>query len=93
MKNSPYSPDKFMEGLYEKVYKDPYENVKTKEDVFEVNSKIRSRAKEIFSLEKIPKVTDYVLEKAGEDVDFGTYTLKKYSVEISKGLKMLVYIS
>lgn len=93
MKKSPYSPDKFMESLYTETYKDPYENAKTKEDVFEVNSKIKERAKEIFNLEKIPEVSDYVLEKAGEDVVFENYTLKKYSVEIAKGLKMLLYIS
>ncbi len=93
MKKSPYSPDEFMESLYTKTYKDPYENAKTKENVFEINNKVRLRAKEIFNFDKIPKVTDYVLEKTGEDVVFENYTLKKYSVEIAQGLKMLVYIS
>lgn len=93
MKTSPYSPDDFMASLYDKNYKDPYENVKTKEDVIGVNNEIKQKAKEIFNLDKIEKVSSYKLEKAGDSVDFGTYTLNKYSVEICPKLKMLVYIS
>ena len=33
MKKSPYSPDEFMSGLYEKLRAKPYENAVTKEDV------------------------------------------------------------
>ena len=92
MKTSPYSPDKFMELLYEKTYKDPYKNVKTKEDVLKVNKEIRTSAKDIFALDKINVISELKPEKAGESIDFGTYTLEKYSVEISDGLKMLFYL-
>ncbi|MBQ7957028.1 MAG: hypothetical protein IJ279_03230 [Clostridia bacterium] len=93
MKTSPYSPDKFMAELYEKNYKDPYEFAETKEDVLKINSEIRASAKEIFCLDKIEVNSDFRLEKAGDSVDFGTYTLEKCSVQINSALKMLVYIS
>lgn len=93
MKTSPYSPDEFMESLYNKNYKDPYQNAKTKDDVQRINAQIKENAERIFNLEKAEKVSELKLEKAGDSVDFGTYNLEKYSVQLCSGLKMLVYVS
>ena len=57
MKNSPYSPDEFMAGLYGKLYADPYAEAKTKEEALAIGKEIREKAKSIFgdSLETINK--------------------------------------
>lgn len=90
MKNSPYSPDKFMGEIYESLKPDPYKNCG---DVLKTGEEIRKKAEEIFSLDKIPdKVTDYKLVSAGKGLVYPEYTLKKYSVEICKGLQSLVYV-
>ena len=90
MKNSPYSPDKFMGEIYESLKPDPYENFG---DVLKTGKEIRQKAEEIFSLDKIPnKITDYKLIPAGKELVYPEYTLKKYSVEICKGLQSLVYV-
>lgn len=93
MKNSPYSPDLFMQGLYSNICEKPYEKVNNAEDALRVGSDIREKAKNIFNLEGIPgKITDYKLIPAGEAIDYPEYTLHKYSVEICKGLNSLIYL-
>lgn len=93
MKNSPYSPDLFMQEIYGKSCAKPYENVSTREAALRVGEEIRSKAKDILGIDKIPdKVTDYRLVPEGKNLDYPEYTLSRYSVEVCKGLKMLVYM-
>ncbi len=93
MKKSPYSPDLFMKGLYNNIYKSPYENAKNGEDVLKISKEMRTKAKEIFALDKIPcKKSDLQLIPVGQALDYPEYTLQKYSVEICENLKSLVYI-
>lgn len=93
MKNSPYSPDLFMGEIYDKVCAKPYENINTAEDALKVGKEIRTKAEKVFNIDKIPdKIQDYKLVPTGKVLDYPEYTLKKYSVEICKGLNSLVYI-
>ncbi len=93
MKSSPYSPDLFMENLYDKLHASPYDCVNSSEEVLKTSDDIRKKAKEIFNVEAIPdKVADYKLVPEGAPLDFNEFTMQKYSVEICKGLVSLVYL-
>lgn len=93
MKTSPYSPDSFMENLYEKVYTSPYEKAESNDEISEISNEIRNKVKEIFPIENIPDKADKLtLIPAGKEIDFPKYTMRKYSVEICKNLTSLVYI-
>ena len=93
MKNSPYTPDLFMKNLYDNLYVSPYSDAKTKEDVLKIGEDIRNRAKEILALDKIPgKIDNLNLVACDAPLDFGKFTMQKYSVEICKGLVSLVYL-
>ncbi len=93
MKKSHYSPDLFMKGLYDKIYKSPYENAKNGEDVLKISEEIRTKAKEIFAIDKIPcKKSDFELIPVEKALDYPEYTLHKYTVEICENLNSLIYI-
>lgn len=93
MKQSPYSPDGFMSGLYGRIKAEPYKNAETYEDALEIGKSIKEKARELFSLDKLRLMeTELKLIHVGKDLDYPKYTLKKYSVEILKGLNCLVYI-
>lgn len=91
MKNSPYSPDEFMAGLYGKLYSDPYTEAKTKEEALAVGKEIREKAKSIFSTD-ILGGGNYKLEKVGNALEYKEYTLQKYSLELCENLKTAVYL-
>lgn len=91
MKNSPYSPDEFMAGLYGKLYSDPYAEAKTKEEALAVGKEIREKAKSIFSTD-ILGGGNYKLEKVGNALEYKEYTLQKYSFELCENLKTAVYL-
>ncbi len=93
MKSSPYSPDIFMQELYGNVCEKPYEKVNSGEDALRVSAEIHKKAKAVFNLEAIPyRNSDYELVPVGKALKYPEYTLQKYSVEICKGLKSLVYL-
>ena len=93
MKQSPYSPDGFMSGLYGRIKAEPYKNAETYEDALEISKSIKEKARELFSLDKLSSMeTELKLIPVGKDLDYPKYTLKKYSVEILEGLNSLVYI-
>lgn len=93
MKKSPYSPDDFMSGLYGQVSAEPYKNAASYEDALEIGKSIKEKAKELFSVEKLNGMaTELKLVPVGKNLDYPEYTLKKYSVEILKGLHSLIYI-
>ena len=93
MKNSPYSPDEFMSGLYGKLSAEPYKNAKSSEEAIEIGKHIKEKAKELFSVDKLSELqTDLKLVPVGKALDYPEYTLKKYSVEILEGLHSLIYI-
>lgn len=93
MKKSPYSPDEFMSGLYGKMKAEPYKNAVSYEDALKIGQSIKEKAKELFSLDRLNSMaTELKLVPVGKDLDYPEYTLKKYSVEILKGLNSLIYI-
>ncbi len=92
MKISPYSPDLFMAGLYEKLLANPFADCVTGEETEAVCEKIRNRAKDIFNLSLLEDGTPLISEKAGECIEYPEYTLQKYSVEICKNLKTAVFV-
>ena len=93
MKKSPYSPDEFMSGLYDRIKAEPYKSATSYEDALEIGKSIKEKAKELFSLERLDSMaTELNLVSVGKNLDYPEYTLKKYSVEILQGLNSLVYI-
>lgn len=93
MKKSLYSPDLFMEKIYDRFYAKPYENVKTSEEALSAGKEIRRKTEAVFGLDRIPdKISDYKLVPIGKKLEYPDYTLEKYSVEICEGLYSLVYI-
>ena len=94
MKNSPYSPDKFMIGLYDRFKAEPYKNVSCREDALRVGKNIKDKAREIFAIEKLSALTEKTqLIKVGKTLEYPDYTLEKYSLEICEGLVSAVYIA
>lgn len=91
MKNSPYSPDGFMAGLYRKMRAEPYADVKTADEALAVGKEIRAKAKKLFATDKLGG-GDYKLEKVGKALEYPEYTLQKYSFELCENLKTAVYI-
>lgn len=93
MKKSPYSPDGFMNSLYESTYTNPFEKVNNKEDAISVCENIKDKAKSIFNIDKIPgKITDFKSISVGKTLEYNEYTLQKFSVEICKGLNMAYFL-
>lgn len=93
MKKSPYSPDAFMSGLYEKMKAEPYKNAVTCEDALRVGKEIKEKAKEIFAIEKIADINKKTqLVKIGKALDYPEYTLQKYSIEVCDGLNTAVFL-
>ena len=92
MKTSPYSPDLFMAGLYEKLLSEPFSECVTSEETEAVCKKIRNKAKDIFNLSLLEDNTPLEPQKVGECLEYADYTLQKYSVEICKNLKTAVFV-
>ena len=93
MKNSIYSPDEFMSGLYGKFKAEPYENITSRDDALRIGSEIKAKAKEIFAVDKICSFTEKVeLIDTGKTLDYPDYTLKKYNLKICDGLTSAVYV-
>lgn len=93
MKSSPYSPDIFMAGLYDKLRAKPYENVKSAEEAIKVSENIKKQAKKLFNIDKIANKKEKLnLVKAGKELEYPGYTLQKYSLDICDGLTSAVYI-
>ena len=91
MKNSPYSPDAFMTGLYEKMRAEPYRGVKNAAEALEAGKTIREKAGILFDADKLT-VGELRAEKVGKALEYPDYILQKYSVEICDGLKTAVFI-
>lgn len=93
MKTSPYTPDGFMSSLYKNTYTNPFEKINTREDALSVCEKIRTQAKTIFSLDKIPNiVTELKPVPVGKPLKYKEYTLQKFSLEICTGLNMAYFM-
>lgn len=93
MAKSKYSPDEFMAGLYDEIYKSPYENVNNGEDALKISEDIREKAKAIFNIDKIPrKAESFNIIPEGKPLVYKEYSLQKYSCEIAKNLTMLFYM-
>ncbi len=93
MKKSPYSPDGFMNSLYENIYANPFEKVNTQEEALSVCERIRAEAKSIFCIDKIPdRIKELIPVPVGKQLKYKEYTLQKFSVEICTGLFMAYYM-
>ncbi len=93
MKTSPYSPDGFMNSLYENIYANPFEKVNTKEEALSVCERIRAEAKSIFCIDKIPnKIKEFKPVPVGKPLKYKEYTLQKFSVEICTELYMTYFM-
>ncbi len=93
MKNSQYSPDKFMSGLYGKLKNEPYKNASSAEDVLAIGKEIKDKARMLFPIDKFCNLNaETELIKAADALDYPDYTLQKYSLEICDGLVTAVYV-
>ena len=93
MKKSNFSPDEFMNGLYESFLNNPYENAVDSKTALQAGELIKNQAKALFSIDCIPnKIKDFQPSEIGKPLIYPKYTLRKYSVEICKGLTMLFYM-
>ena len=90
MRTSPYSPDEFMSGLYDKLRAEPYKNA-TAENVFDISENIKQKAKDIFNLSLIAN-DKVVMQKVDKALDYPGYTLQKYSLEICDNLNSAVFV-
>lgn len=90
MKTSPYSPDEFMSGLYDKFRAEPYKNAAAG-DVFDISESIKQKTADIFNLSLIEN-GNVVMQKVGKALDYPGYTLQKYSLEICDNLQSAVFV-
>lgn len=93
MKKSNYSPDAFMQGLYDEILAKPYENVSDAESAVRTGEKIKEKTRAMLGIDKIPgKTKDLKAVPVGKALVYPGYTLQKYSAEICKNLNMLFYV-
>lgn len=93
MKNSPYSPDAFMNGIYDKLRSQPYKKVTSKEDALEIGAQIREKTKNLFGIGILQGLSSEIrLIPDGKPLDYPKYTLQKYSFELLENLTSSVYI-
>lgn len=93
MKRSSYSPDAFMNGLYDEMLAKPYESVSDAESALATGEEIRNKTRSMLGIDKIPcKTTELKLIPVGKALDYSEYTLQKYSAEICRNLNMLFYV-
>ncbi len=91
MRNSPYSPDGFMNSLYRKLRAEPFKDVRTAEETLKAAETVREKTKQLFRLDKLGK-GEYKLTKIGKGLDYPEYTLQKYAFEMCPNLTTAVYI-
>lgn len=93
MKNSPYSPDKFMNGIYEKLRAQPYKNADSKDDILDIGAEIRKKTKDIFNIDTLRNLSrEFKPIPVGNPLEYPRYTLQKYSFELCDGLFTSIYI-
>lgn len=93
MRKSNYSPDAFMNGIYDEIPARPYENVTDERDALATGEDIRSKTEAMLGIDKIPcKTKDLKLIPVGKELVYPEYSLQKYSAEICKNLNMLFYV-
>lgn len=93
MKKHAYTPDAFMNLLYDTLSHKPYENVDSYEEALNTGIDIRRKARALFAIDKI--ISDYAtpeLTPDGTALDYPDYTLNKYSLKISEKLYCPVLI-
>lgn len=93
MKKNIFTPDSFMNGLYDAVLAKPYENVNDSKSALQIGEQIKQQTRALLAIDRIPnKTIDFEPVATGRPLVYKEYTLQKYSVEICKGLKMLYYL-
>ena len=93
MSKNQFSPDGFMNGIYDKLCSSPYSDAKTKEDVIRIGEEIRKRTEEIFNIEILRNMSDgFNPTPIGKPLEYNEYTLQKYKFELCKDLYSSVYI-
>ncbi len=91
MKKSPFSPDKFMQGLYPALCAEPYKGIDNPDGILAKSKEIRECTKTLLGTDKLG-FASLTLKKVGKPLDYPDYTLQKYSVEIFKGFESAVFI-
>ena len=87
-----FTPDLFLEGLYGKLYSDPYKNVTTAHEARAVAEAIRLRLKALFNIDDIPGIHTPEVTYMQRDCDRGFFLQSKLSVSIADNLNMLCYL-
>lgn len=93
MKNSPYSPDGFMDGIYDKLRAEPYKSAKTNDETLEISKRIREDTRRIFNIDTLCSLSgEFNPVPVGKPIEYPEYTLQKYTFELCKGLESAVFI-
>ncbi len=93
MKSCQFSPDRFMNGIYEDLRSQPYQKAKTKEDVIKIGTEIKENTKRIFNIDILRNLSyEFKPEPIGKPIEYPKYTLQKYGFELCKDLYTSVYI-
>lgn len=93
MKNSPFTPDKFMSELYNRIKNEPYKNATTKDEAIAVGKEIRSKAQKLFQTDKICDLNSVPeMKKISDDLEYPDYILEKYSLKICDDFLTAVYV-
>ena len=93
MKNSSYSPDLFMNGIYDTLRNKPYRNVKSKNDVIETGKHIREQTNRIFAIDTLRSLSsEFRPVPVGNPLEYPEYTLQKYTFELCRNLGCSVYM-
>lgn len=93
MKKSSYSPDAFMNSIYNEMFAKPYDNVGDAESALATGREIRNKTESMLGIDKIPFKTENIKPvRVGRELVYPEYTLQKYSAEICRNLNMLFYV-
>ncbi len=88
----PFAIDNYMNGLFDSTYTDPFANANDRATAAAACEKIRSDAKQIFALHKIPARLEGCRIECIAETDRGTFVQKKLAVTCCEGLAMPVYL-
>lgn len=92
MNKDTFRPDGFLNGLYNFVYRSPYQNISGREQTLEACKRVRESVARVLALDKIPNKTDRLSPAVLWESKRRGYTLQKLSVEICSGWNMLAYM-
>ncbi len=93
MKQSLYSPDNFMNGIYDKYRAEPYKNITTKDTALEIGEIIRKKTEQVLNIGKLRSLSsEFNPVPVGKKLEYPEYSLQKYGFELCEGLLTSFYI-